>query len=67
VAGPDPQAGHEVGEVYVAVVDSVGEHVERFSLQPGAGSADSEQVRSRIRQDTVDAALGQIRARLGSL
>ncbi len=67
VAGPDPQAGHEVGEVYVAVVDGAGDHVERLNLQPSTGSADSEQVRSQIRQDTVDAALGQIRARLGSL
>lgn len=79
VAGPKPQNGHPVGEVYVAVADATGDRAERLGSVPGLapdpgpglqdvpGSADSEQVRSFIRQATVRAALEMVRTRLGSL
>jgi len=79
VAGPEPQNGHPVGEVYIAVADAVGDQVERLGPAPGlapdshlalqsvGGSADSEQVRSLIRLATVRAALELVRTRLGSL
>lgn len=56
VAGPDPQDGHPVGEVYVAAADAAGHVVERLSLKPAGGASDREQ-RALIRQETVVAAL----------
>ena len=79
VAGPEPQDGHPVGEVYLAVADAAGDLVERLGPVPGlapdpgvglqtaGGSADSEQVRSRVRQEAVRAALELVLTRLGSL
>ncbi len=79
VAGPEPQDGHPVGEVYLAVADAAGDQVEQLGPVPGlapdagvglqstGGSADSEQVRSLVRQATVRAALELVRTRLGSL
>jgi nicotinamide-nucleotide amidase len=58
VAGPDPQAGHPVGEVYVAVSDSGGSAVHRLDLAAG-------QDRSSIRSQTVNAALAALLERLG--
>lgn len=48
VAGPDPQEGHPVGEVYVAVADGVGEQVRPLRL---TGQRDA------IRRATVQAGL----------
>jgi len=79
VAGPEPQDGHPVGEVYVAMADAAGDQVEKVGPVPGlapdagvglqstGGSADSEQVRSLVRQATVRAALELVGTRLGSL
>ena len=79
VAGPAPQDGHPVGEVYLAVSDAAGDQVEPLGPVPGltpdpagglqseGGSADSEQVRSLVRQQAVREALELVRTRLGSL
>jgi len=79
VAGPEPQDGHPVGEVYLAVADPAGDQVQQLGpvpdlapdsgvgLQTLAGSADSEQVRSRVRQEAVRATLELVLTRLGSL
>lgn len=58
VAGPDPQAGHPVGEVYLAVADSVGSAVHRLDL---AAEGDRRSIRSRA----VDLALAAVLQRLG--
>jgi hypothetical protein len=61
------------------VSDAAGDQVEQLGPVPGltpdpagglqaeGGSADSEQVRSLVRQEAVRAALELVRARLGSL
>jgi nicotinamide-nucleotide amidase len=67
VAGPDTQAGHPVGQVFVAVVGPEGADVEELALQPDLGSADSERVRTEIRQRAVEQALLLASTRLGSL
>ncbi|MCZ3390226.1 MAG: nicotinamide-nucleotide amidohydrolase family protein [Actinomycetia bacterium] len=58
VAGPDPQAGSPVGEVYVAVAGAEGSAVHRVDLAP-AGDRDS------IRRETVRLALAAILEHLG--
>ena len=50
VAGPEPQDGRPVGEVYVAVATRGAVRVESLNLDPTLG-------RSGIRAATVDAAL----------
>jgi len=56
VAGPDPQAGHPVGEVYVAVADAAGGRVIRSPVpQTGTGNPPT---RDQIRGAAVGAALG---------
>lgn len=67
VAGPETQAGHPVGQVFVAVAGPSADHVSERALQPDAGSADGDDVREQIRQSAVDAALGLVWSRLGSL
>lgn len=58
VAGPDPQAGHPVGEVYVALADQTGSTVVRLDLGAAGG-------RATIREMTVEQALTALLARLG--
>ena len=58
VAGPDPQAGRPVGEVYVAVSDSVGSVVHRLDLA-------AEGDRGSIRHKTVGLALAAVLEYLG--
>jgi nicotinamide-nucleotide amidase len=55
VAGPEPQDGHPVGEVYVALADSRGATVERLAL---AGD------RADIQRATVGRAVQMVLARL---
>jgi nicotinamide-nucleotide amidase len=50
VAGPEPQDGRPVGEVYVAVATAAGVHVNPLTLDPALG-------RSGIRTASVEAAL----------
>ncbi len=50
VAGPEPQDGRPVGEVFIAVATPFQTHVQPLSLDPSLG-------RSGIRAATVDAAL----------
>jgi nicotinamide-nucleotide amidase len=57
VAGPDPQAGHPVGEVYVAIADQAGSTVLRLDLGAAKG-------RKAIREMTVERALTALLARL---
>lgn len=57
VAGPEPQDGHPVGEVFIAAVDDRAAVVERLSL---AGD------RAAIRQATVERALQMLLVRLDS-
>lgn len=49
VAGPDPQDGHPVGTVYIALSGPGGERVERLALSG---------TRAQIRRDAVTAAAG---------
>ena len=58
VAGPEPQDGHQVGQVFVAVSHSTRavSRVEELSLQGG---------RASIRHQTVEAALGLLADALG--
>ncbi len=58
VAGPDPQAGCPVGEVYVAISDAAGSVVHRLDLA-------AEGDRGSIRQKTVQIALAAVLERLG--
>ena len=58
VAGPDPQDGHPVGEVYVALADGAGSVVVRLDLGAAGG-------RATIRELTVERALTTLLARLG--
>src|SRR5699024_7063817 len=55
VAGPDPQDGHPVGTVYIAIVSAAGREVHRFEF---AGD------RSRIRARSVDAAVDMLSANI---
>jgi nicotinamide-nucleotide amidase len=56
VAGPDPQEGHPVGEVYVAVASATDGRVIRSPIpQNGAGNPAA---RDQIRAAAVRAALG---------
>ena len=50
VAGPEPQDGRPVGEVYIAVATPVQTHVQPLMIDPALG-------RSGIRAATVDAVL----------
>ena len=55
VAGPEPQDGHPVGEVYVAVADAYSARVEAVPVPPaGAGAVPG---REAIRAASVHAAL----------
>lgn len=58
VAGPDPQAGHPVGEVFVALADEAGSTVLRLDLGDAGG-------RAAIRELTVERALSALLARWG--
>lgn len=58
VAGPDPAAGHPVGEVFLAVADAAGSVVNRLDLADAPG-------RSAIRARTVRLALTAVIERLG--
>lgn len=58
VAGPDPEAGHPVGEVYVAVAGARDTVVHRLDL---AGAGD----RAEIRAETVRLALAAVFDHLG--
>jgi nicotinamide-nucleotide amidase len=58
VAGPDPQAGHPPGEVYVAVSDAQGSVVHRFDLAAEGG-------RGSIRERTVGLALAAVLEHVG--
>ena len=58
VAGPDPQAGHPVGEVYVALADEAGSTVLRLDLGDSGG-------RATVRERTVERALSALLAREG--
>jgi nicotinamide-nucleotide amidase len=51
VAGPDPQDGHPVGEVYIAVADAKGDQVRSVDI-PQGGTGDQ---RVLIRYTTVNA------------
>jgi nicotinamide-nucleotide amidase len=62
VAGPDPQDGHPVGEVYVAVADASGDQVRRVDI-PQSGTGD---LRVLIRYATVCAILALAWEWLGS-
>ncbi len=55
VAGPEPQDGHAVGEVYVAVVTPTGSEVRGLFLAGGRG---------HVRDRTVEAALELVWERL---
>lgn len=55
VAGPDPQDGHAVGEVYIAIVSEAGRVVRRFEF---AGD------RARIRNRSVAAAIDMLSANI---
>jgi nicotinamide-nucleotide amidase len=57
VAGPDPQAGRPVGEVYVALSDDAGSVVHRLDLA-------AEGDRHSIRQKTVGFALAAVLERM---
>jgi nicotinamide-nucleotide amidase len=57
VAGPDPQAGRPVGEVYVALSDGAGSVVHRLDLA-------AEGDRHSIRQKTVGLALAAVLERM---
>ncbi|KAB1503771.1 CinA family protein [Corynebacterium sp. 320] len=64
VAGPEPQDGHPVGEVYVAVVHPGGESVrciqdeyEDLVHKGVLNDLDPEEVRARVRSLAVDCAL----------
>jgi nicotinamide-nucleotide amidase len=58
VAGPEPQAGHRVGEVYIALADEAGSTVVALDLGAAGG-------RAIIRELTVESALTALLARLG--
>ena len=58
VAGPEPQAGHPVGEVYVALADEVGATVVGLDLAAAGG-------RAAIREKTVEQALATLLTRWG--
>ena len=58
VAGPEPQAGHPVGEVYVALADELGATVVGLDLAAAGG-------RAAIREKTVEQALATLLARWG--
>jgi nicotinamide-nucleotide amidase len=69
VAGPEPQDGHPVGEVYVAVADAAGAVAELLDLKSQARSAedgnkDGDAVRAGIRGTTVARALDLVFARI---
>lgn len=69
VAGPDPQAGHRVGEVYLGFAQKPGMDLfapdETLALELGVlATADPLRTRLLIRQATVRAALGMLAARL---
>ena len=72
VAGPEPQGGHPVGEVYVAVADAAGVVVERLDLKSLAGSAEEgnkdgdacDTGRAGIRRATVARALDVVLSRV---
>jgi PncC family amidohydrolase len=51
VAGPEPQDGHPVGEVYIAVADRAAGRAERLVV-PHAGTLD-QRLREQIRAATV--------------
>lgn len=55
VAGPDPQDGHHVGEVYVAVADRSSVRAERVAV-PHAGTGPSP-TRDQVRSAAVAAVL----------
>lgn len=57
VAGPDPQDGHSVGEVFIAIASTAGRDVRRFEF---AGD------RSQIRRRSVDAAIDMLSANIPS-
>jgi nicotinamide-nucleotide amidase len=57
VAGPDPQDGHAVGEVYVALADGASGEVAIRALQLSG-------TRSQIRSETAERALRLLRERL---
>lgn len=49
VAGPDPQDGHPVGTVYIAVVSDRGARVEELSLRGGRAEIRAESASRSIR------------------
>jgi nicotinamide-nucleotide amidase len=57
VAGPDPQDGHAVGEVYVALADGASGEIAIWALQLSG-------TRSRIRSETAERALRLLGERL---
>lgn len=64
VAGPDPQDGHPVGEIYVAVsvqdhieVRCIADEVETLRFKGAFNQLEGAEVRSRIRSLAVDCAL----------
>jgi nicotinamide-nucleotide amidase len=63
VAGPDPQGGHPVGEVYVAVADaSDGQVISCPVPQHGTGQTPD---RGQVRSASVQASLGLLRDWIG--
>jgi nicotinamide-nucleotide amidase len=63
VAGPEPQDGHQVGEVYVAVADASDGRVIRCPI-PQHGTGD-EAGRDHIRHATTQAALSLVEDWIG--
>lgn len=64
VAGPESQDGHPVGEIYVAVafqeyvdVRCIDDEVESLNLKGAFNELEGAEIRSRIRNLTVDCAL----------